>query len=85
MEGAIDMRRRPRLDATQHAIVEALQTAGYSVVSIASLGGGAPDLLVGGGRRWMLLFECKTEGERHRDTREHPPDAAIQLTRHHPD
>jgi len=36
-----------RTDGNQAAIVRALREAGASVVSLASVGGGVPDLLVG--------------------------------------
>jgi len=41
------MRRAARVDANQAAIVEALRAAGYSVQSLAAVGEGVPDLLVG--------------------------------------
>ena len=41
------MRRYPNLDANQLDIVKALRQAGASVTSLASVGGGCPDLLVG--------------------------------------
>ena len=41
------MRRYPNLDANQPDIVKALRQAGASVTSLASVGGGCPDLLVG--------------------------------------
>jgi phosphopantothenoylcysteine synthetase/decarboxylase len=41
------VRSRPRLDANQHAIVSALQQAGASVTSLAAVGNGCPDILVG--------------------------------------
>lgn len=41
------MRRAARVDDNQAAIVDALRRAGCSVRSLASLGKGCPDLLVG--------------------------------------
>lgn len=41
------MRTRGRIDANQSAIVRALRQAGASVQSLANLGSGCPDLLVG--------------------------------------
>ncbi len=41
------MKLHPRLDANHNEIVSALRTAGASVQSLASIGGGCPDLLVG--------------------------------------
>lgn len=40
------MRRRPKLDSNQQAVVAALEAAGCVVQSLAALGGGVPDLLV---------------------------------------
>lgn len=49
------MRRAPRLDANQPEIVRALRAAGCSVQSLAALGDGVPDLLVGWlGRNYLL-------------------------------
>ena len=41
------MKLHPRLDANHNEIVSALRTAGASVQSLASIGGGCLDLLVG--------------------------------------
>ena len=41
------MRRAARIDDNQHEIVDALRAAGASVQSLASMGRGVPDLLVG--------------------------------------
>lgn len=41
------MRRRGRVDANHLAIVKALRQAGCSVQSLADIGSGCPDLLVG--------------------------------------
>lgn len=41
------MRRYGHIDANQPEIVEALRKAGASVYSLASVGSGCPDLLVG--------------------------------------
>ena len=49
------MRRRPRVDANQAEIVAALRAAHCSVQSLASLGDGAPDLLVGHAGANVLL------------------------------
>lgn len=52
------MRHFPRLDANHNDIVRALRASGCSVQSLASLGGGAPDILVGiDGHNY--LFEIK--------------------------
>lgn len=41
------MRRRGRVDGTQTAIVAALRKLGATVQSLADVGGGCPDLVVG--------------------------------------
>lgn len=41
------MRRRARTDANQHAIVRDLRAVGCSVQSLAAVGDGCPDILVG--------------------------------------
>jgi hypothetical protein len=52
------MRLRGKVDANQAAIVRALRQIGASVQSIADLGDGCPDLLVGF-RGKVALMECK--------------------------
>lgn len=54
------MRLRPRVDRNQREIVAALRQAGCSVVSLAAMGQGCPDLLVGRHGRTYLL-EIKAE------------------------
>lgn len=49
------MRRRAKTDANQTAIVAALRGIGCSVVSLAPIGNGCPDLLVGIFGRNLLL------------------------------
>lgn len=49
------MRRHGKVDAHHVAIVEALRAAGASVLSLASLGNGAPDLLVARNGKHYLL------------------------------
>jgi phage I-like protein len=41
------VRRKARVDGNQQKIVDAFKSAGASVQSLASLGNGVPDLLVG--------------------------------------
>lgn len=53
------MRHRGKVDRSQPAIVEALRGAGATVVSLANVGDGCPDLLVGS-RRMTYLLECKS-------------------------
>lgn len=49
------MRRAARIDANQAAIVAALRRAGCYVQSLASVGKGCPDLLVGRAGVWHLM------------------------------
>lgn len=49
------MRRAAKVDANQSEIVEALRAAGISVVSLASLGRGVPDILAASGTdAWLI-------------------------------
>lgn len=53
------MRQAARRDKTEQAIMEALQSAGYSVIQISEAG--KPDLLVcKNGKAWLV--ECKSKG-----------------------
>lgn len=52
------MRRAAAVDENQHAIVAALRAAGATVQSLAEVGKGVPDLLVGY-RRATYLLEVK--------------------------
>ena len=52
------MRRAAHVDANQPAIVQALLEAGYTVQSLAGVGCGCPDLVVGA-RRLNVLLEVK--------------------------
>lgn len=49
------MRRAAKTDASQTAIVCALRAAGASVQSLAAVGAGCPDLLVGHAGRTYLM------------------------------
>lgn len=49
------MRRRAKIDANQPAIVKALRDAGCTVQSLAQMGKGVPDLLVGKNGNNFLL------------------------------
>lgn len=49
------MRRAAKVDANHADVVAALRKIGCSVVSLASVGAGVPDLMVGyRGRNWAL-------------------------------
>ncbi len=49
------MRRAAKVDASQTQIVSALRAAGASVQSLAAVGKGCPDLLVGHAGRTYLM------------------------------
>lgn len=66
------MRYRPRVDATQADIVRALRAYGCSVQSLAGVGAGCPDLLVGLHGRTHLV-EVK-DGAKSRSRRQLTPD-----------
>jgi hypothetical protein len=59
------MRRAARIDTNQPKIVESLRESGYSVAVLSPLGGGIPDILVGGPSKkrgrppFSILFEIK--------------------------
>ncbi len=55
------MRKHGKVDANQKEIVSALRKVGASVTSLAEIGGGCPDLLVGFRNRSFVL-ECKVKG-----------------------
>lgn len=66
------MRRAARVDGNQTQIVDALRKAGCSVLSLASVGGGCPDLVVGV-RGKNLLIEVK-DGSKCPSKRSLTPD-----------
>jgi hypothetical protein len=49
------MRRAAKIDANQQAVVDALRQVGATVHSLAAVGGGCPDLLVGFRGRTFLM------------------------------
>lgn len=49
------MRRAAKVDANQEQVVEALRAAGASVQTLAAVGKGVPDLLVGYQGQTLLL------------------------------
>lgn len=55
------MRKYGRIDENHGQIVSALRQCGFSVQSLASIGNGVPDLLVGRNGR-NHLFEVKVRG-----------------------
>lgn len=66
------MRRAAKIDANQPEIVAALRKAGATVYSLAAVGKGIPDLLVGFAGRTALV-EVK-DGSRHPSDRRLTPD-----------
>jgi hypothetical protein len=66
------MRRAAKVDANQAAIVEALRACGASVQSLAAVGKGVPDLLVGLRTR-NYLIEVK-DGSKPPSARKLTPD-----------
>ena len=72
------MRRRARTDSNHAEIVEALRRAGCTVQSLAAIGDGTPDLLVGYGGR-NLLVEVK-DGAKSPSRRRLTPDESTWHT-----
>lgn len=68
------MRKTARVDANQAAIVDALRAIGASVQSLAMVGRGVPDLLVGF-RAQTFLLEVK-DGAKAPSARRLTPDEA---------
>lgn len=62
------MRRRARTDANQQAVIDVLRQVGASVHSLAAIGDGCPDLLVGYNGRTFLM-EVKDGTKRMSDIR----------------
>jgi len=65
------MRRAAKVDDNQAAIVEALRLRGHRVQSLAALGAGVPDLLVGLAPRFgraLVLLEVKTKRNKRGDS-----------------
>jgi Holliday junction resolvase len=58
------MRRAAKIDANQPLIVRALRDAGASVLSLANMGKGCPDLLVGVQGK-NFLMEVKDPSQPH--------------------
>ena len=52
---------RAKVDANQKVIVEALRAAGCFVQSLAGVGKGCPDLLVGSDGKWYVIRICDPE------------------------
>ena len=55
------MRRAAKIDANQTEIVEALRAVGASVQSLATVGGGCPDIAVGWrGKVWLIEIKDRS-------------------------
>lgn len=50
-----ELRRAAKIDSNHSEIVDALRQCGAFVTSLAAVGKGCPDLLVGFRGRWMLI------------------------------
>ena len=53
------MRKHGKIDANHAEIVSVLRKAGYSVLSLAAVGKGCPDILVGRSESANILLEIK--------------------------
>lgn len=53
------MRRAAKVDANQDAVATGLRRLGYRVQSLAAVGNGVPDLLVGTPQGRLILLEVK--------------------------
>jgi hypothetical protein len=73
------MRRRGRVDSNQKEIVAALRQIGAFVQSLADIGKGCPDLLVGCAGRTFLL-EVK-DGSKPKSARALTPDEELWIER----
>lgn len=73
------MRRIARIDGNQRAIVEALRARGCSVLSLATLGRGCPDILVGF-RGANVLLEIKNPSKDKRSHNLTPDELAFHRT-----
>ena len=69
------MRKRARVDGNHAELVQALRQAGCTVQSLAALGEGTPDLLVGADGR-NLLLEVKNGAKAPSKRRLTPDEAA---------
>ena len=69
------MRKRARVDGNHAELVQALRQAGCTVQSLAALGEGTPDLLVGADGR-NLLLEVKNGSKAPSKRRLTPDEAA---------
>jgi Holliday junction resolvase len=63
------MRRAAHVDANQAEIVNALVSAGLTVQSLAGIGAGCPDILVGGPGLLVLMEIKNRDGENGRVAR----------------
>lgn len=59
------MRRRAKVDGNHAEIVDAFRKAGCSVVSLAPIGGGVPDLIVGSDGYNVMVEVKQPKGQRN--------------------
>ena len=57
------MRKYGKIDANHTEIISVLRKAGYSVLSLAAVGNGCPDILVGRSGSANILMEIKDGGK----------------------
>lgn len=67
------MRRAAKVDANQDAVATGLRRLGYRVQSLAAVGNGVPDLLVGTPQGRLVLLEVK-DGAKKPSERRLTPD-----------
>jgi hypothetical protein len=73
--GDFEVRRFARIDDNQHAIVTALRSIGCSVQSLASVGKGCPDILVGRlGRNYLMEIKDGNKPPSERALTQHEVD-----------
>jgi hypothetical protein len=73
MERDKDMRRNAKVDDNQTSIVSALRKAGCSVLSLAAIGGGCPDLLVYRRSTGLLYMLEVKDGDKYPSQRKLTP------------
>ena len=58
------MKQYGKRDKNQIAIIKDLRASGFSVVDLASVGGGCPDILVGArGRNYLFEIKCDSKAK----------------------
>jgi hypothetical protein len=62
-ENGLPVRRAAKVDGNHPEIVEGLRAMGLYVQSLAAVGDGCPDLLIGAGEHRNVLLEVKVPGK----------------------